>query len=82
MISITLDEIQRDLVSYFQRVRDGETFLVMEGDRPLAEIKPVSLSQQKKQPRPFGLCAGEFAVPDNFDEPLEFGNGELGMGNG
>ncbi|HEY53604.1 MAG TPA: type II toxin-antitoxin system Phd/YefM family antitoxin [Caldilineae bacterium] len=20
--------------------------------------------------RPFGLCAGEFAVPDDFDEPL------------
>jgi antitoxin (DNA-binding transcriptional repressor) of toxin-antitoxin stability system len=48
MISITLDEIQRDLVSYFQRVREGETLLIMEGDRPLAEIKPVSLSQQKK----------------------------------
>jgi hypothetical protein len=23
-----------------------------------------------KQLRPFGLCAGEFIVPDNFDEPL------------
>ena len=27
MISITIEEIQRDLVSYFQRVRDGETLL-------------------------------------------------------
>ena len=23
-----------------------------------------------RQPRPFGLCAGEFAVPDDFDDPL------------
>lgn len=43
MISITIEEIQRDLVSYFQGVREGETLLVMEGDRPLAEIKPVGL---------------------------------------
>ena len=23
-----------------------------------------------KQPRPIRLCAGEFTVPDNFDDPL------------
>ena len=22
------------------------------------------------EPRPFGLCAGEFAVPEDFDAPL------------
>ena len=22
------------------------------------------------EPRPFGLCAGEFVVPDDFDAPL------------
>ncbi len=32
------------------------------------ETKPA-VSEQKKL-RPFGLCAGEFTVPDNFDEPL------------
>ena len=26
--------------------------------------------QQEKEPRPFGLCAGEFEVPDDFDAPL------------
>jgi len=29
----------------------------------------LAVSEQKKL-RPFGLCAGEFTVPDNFDEPL------------
>jgi hypothetical protein len=25
---------------------------------------------QSDQPRPFGLCAGELIVPEDFDEPL------------
>ena len=31
-----------------------------------------SLDQQKLEikQRPFGLCKGEFVVPDNFNEPL------------
>lgn len=27
-------------------------------------------SPQQAQRRPFGLCAGEFSVPDDFDAPL------------
>jgi hypothetical protein len=30
----------------------------------------VKITIETKQPRPFGLCAGEFTVPDDFDEPL------------
>lgn len=32
-----------------------------------AQLRPISSS---KQLRPFGLCAGEFTVPDDFDAPL------------
>jgi len=31
---------------------------------------PNSTTYIQKQLRPFGLCAGEFVVPENFDEPL------------
>ncbi|GBO52896.1 hypothetical protein APA_697 [Pseudanabaena sp. lw0831] len=27
-------------------------------------------SEQQKAPRPYALCAGEFVVPKNFNEPL------------
>jgi len=49
---------------------------------PLAEQFLRFLSAQAKQgkavqgtravngPRPFGLCAGEFVLPDDFDNPL------------
>jgi hypothetical protein len=30
----------------------------------------VKITIESKQPRPFGLCTGEFTVPDGFDEPL------------
>jgi hypothetical protein len=34
----------------------------------MAEIKPITSTT--KLLRPFGLCAGEFTVPKDFDAPL------------
>ena len=68
MTTVTVQEIQRDPLAYLNRVEAGETLLVMREDHPVAEIKPISA--RADAPRPFGLCAGEFTVPDDFDEPL------------
>jgi antitoxin (DNA-binding transcriptional repressor) of toxin-antitoxin stability system len=71
MVTISIDDIQRDLVGYLHRVRAGETLLVLEADQPLAEIKPFrEFVVGVGEPRPFGLCAGDFVVPDDFDTPL------------
>lgn len=53
---------------YLQRVKQGETLLVVEDGRPVAEMRPVV--EDEARLRPFGLCAGEFHVPDDFDKPL------------
>jgi antitoxin (DNA-binding transcriptional repressor) of toxin-antitoxin stability system len=68
MITISLDEIGRDLLGYLQRVQAGETFVILQADKPVAEIKQVRLSA--KQFRPFGLCGGEFRTAEDFDAPL------------
>lgn len=68
MTPISIEEIQRDLRGYLRRVAAGETLVVIESDKPLAEIKPIAPSAH--EPRPFGLCAGDFVVPDDFDAPL------------
>ncbi len=68
MTTITVDEIQQDPAAYLQRVKAGETLLVVEADLPIAEIKPVLSGGG--EPRPYGLAAGEFSVPDDFDAPL------------
>ncbi|MBD2184209.1 type II toxin-antitoxin system Phd/YefM family antitoxin [Aerosakkonema funiforme] len=70
MIQINLDEIQRDTSSFLKLIQEGNILVIVEGDRPIAEIKPIQSSTSSKQLRPFGLCAGEFVVPDDFNEPL------------
>lgn len=67
-VRVSLDEITRDLLAYLRRVEAGEVLVVVEAGRPVAEIKPVASTPVTS--RPFGLCAGEFIVPDDFDDPL------------
>jgi antitoxin (DNA-binding transcriptional repressor) of toxin-antitoxin stability system len=68
MLSVTVDEIQRDPAKYLRQVEAGETFMIVQADKAIAELRPISSSG--KQLRPFGLCSGEFTVPDDFDAPL------------
>lgn len=67
MLSVTVDEIQRDPLRYLQQVEAGETFIILQSDRVIAELRPAD---SYKQLRPAGLCAGDFVVPDDFDSPL------------
>lgn len=67
MLNITVDEIQRDPLKYLRQVETGEALVIVRSDKPIAELRPITNS---KQLRPFGLCAGEFTVPDDFDAPL------------
>lgn len=68
MVNVTIDEIQRDPLKYLRQVESGITFIIIQADKPIAELRPIRSSG--KQLRPFGLCAGEFTVPDDFDAPL------------
>jgi antitoxin (DNA-binding transcriptional repressor) of toxin-antitoxin stability system len=68
MSTISVQDIQRDPVGFVRRIEAGEAFVVVRGERPLAEVRP--LATVATQPRPFGLCAGRFTVPPDFDRPL------------
>jgi antitoxin (DNA-binding transcriptional repressor) of toxin-antitoxin stability system len=68
MSTISVQDIQRDLLAFLRRVEAGESFVVINEDRPLAEVRPVSTAL--RQPRPYGLCAGQVTVPAEFDRPL------------
>ena len=71
MTTVNIGDMERDLAGYLRRVQAGETLLVLEANQPLAEIKPVpNHPLPKRKPRPFGARAGDFIVPDNFDDPL------------
>ena len=66
-MNVSIEEMKRDPQGVIDRVREGETLVVVEQDRPVAEIRPV---ERVQRPRPFGLAAGTFVVPDDFDDPL------------
>ena len=67
-LQVSVDDIKRDLPAYLQRVEAGETLVILKAGKPIAEIKPIAAGTESL--RPFGLCAGEFTVPDDFDAPL------------
>jgi antitoxin (DNA-binding transcriptional repressor) of toxin-antitoxin stability system len=68
MTTISFDELQRDPSVWLRRVQAGESFVIVQANRPVAEIRPVALGSPL--PRPSGLCQGEFVVPDDFNAPL------------
>lgn len=76
MLNVTIEEIQRDPLKYLHQVEAGETLVILRSDKPIALLSPLVANAElrpiasDKQLRPFGLCAGEFTVPDDFDDPL------------
>ncbi|NEO29063.1 MAG: type II toxin-antitoxin system Phd/YefM family antitoxin [Symploca sp. SIO3C6] len=67
MLNVTVDEILSDPLKYLRQVEAGETLVIVCFNQPIAELRPIASS---KKLRPFGLCAGEFRTPDDFDAPL------------
>jgi len=67
VMKATLEEVESGAAEYFNRVIEGETIVVYHQDRPVAEIRPMT---ETAALRPVGLAAGEFEVPDDFDDPL------------
>lgn len=66
-MNVTVEDMKRDPEGVLERVRDGETLVLVEHERAIAEIRPI---EGIRCPRPFGLAAGTFVVPDDFDDPL------------
>ena len=68
MNTVNLTEFQRDPLALLNRVEAGEQLLVVRDGRAVAELRSVPAA--RCNPRPFGLAAGAFSVPTDFDAPL------------
>jgi len=68
MKMVNIADAKARLSEYLKLVERGETVVLARRNEPIAEIKPVR--RRMGRPRPSGLCAGEFEVPDSFDESL------------
>jgi prevent-host-death family protein len=69
MSTVSLQDLAHDPAALLDRVEGGEHLLVTRDGRPVAELRPVAPARTTA-PRPFGLAAGAFTVPDDFDAPL------------
>ena len=58
-----IEELE-DMEAIDEARESGEEYIPLE-----RAMKELGLSQDGPT-RPFGLCAGEFVVPDDFDDPL------------
>jgi len=54
MTQVNIEDVQRDLPSYLQRVEAGETLVIVREGKPVAEVKPIAARVEAL--RPFGLC--------------------------
>lgn len=68
MSTVTFTELQENTAGLLARVEAGEHLVIVRGGRPVAEFRPITGALPSH--RPFGLAAGEFVVPDDFDAPL------------
>ena len=60
MLTISADEMQRDLPAYLKLVQGGETLLITQANEPVAE---VVMATTNKQPRPFDLAQAISSCP-------------------
>jgi antitoxin (DNA-binding transcriptional repressor) of toxin-antitoxin stability system len=60
MLIVTVDEIQRDPSKYLRQVEAGETFVILQADKAIAELRPIS------------LCTTDWLVYWRFHRPRQF----------
>lgn len=68
MQTVSVQDLQKDPGAVLDRVEAGERIAVFRDGRSIAELHPVMAPPVAL--RPYGLGAGEFTVPDDFDAPL------------
>ncbi len=68
MMNVTVDEFQRDPAKYLRQVEAGKTFVILQADNPIAELRPIASSRQSQL---FGLSVDDFTVlPIDFNAVL------------
>ena len=68
MKKVNIAVAKAGLSALLDHVERGETVTIMRRNEPIAELRPVR--RQPKGLRPWGLAAGEFVVPEDFNDPL------------
>ena len=69
MTELKLSEAKAHLGRYLERAARGESFIIMDRNRPKAQLVPIDEKQKGVLPK-IGLFEGMGNVPDDFNDPL------------
>ncbi len=67
MMEVNVHEAKTHLSRLLERVLLGEEVIIMKAGTPIARLVPAEPAARHRE---LGWAAGEFVVPDDFDNPL------------
>lgn len=67
MQTINIHEAKTHLSRLVEQAANGEPFVIAKAGKPLVKVVPLSAPTGSKVKR-LGFLAGQFSVPDDFDE--------------
>lgn len=62
--TVNVRALRDHLSDYLHRAEQGESFVVVSRDRPVAQLGPAPVSNRRK----LGLLKGQIWIADDFDE--------------
>ena len=67
LMEVNVHEAKTHLSRLLERVAMGEEVIIAKAGKPVAKLVSVDASKRR---RVLGSAAGEFTVPDDFNDPL------------
>lgn len=70
MAAVAVAEAKAKFSKYLEMAAAGQTVVIYKHHRPVAELRGLSVSRRRTEPRPIGRAKGRLTVPPVFFEPL------------
>ena len=73
MLTVNIHDAKTQLSKLVEQAAQGEAFIIAKAGKPMVKVIPLSQAEAGTASR-LGFMAGEFSVPDDFDQ---MGCGEI-----
>ena len=73
MLTVNIHDAKTRLSKLVERAAQGEAFIIAKAGKPMVKVIPLGHAEAGTASR-LGFMAGEFSVPDDFDQ---MGGGEI-----
>ena len=67
MITVNIHEAKTQLSRLVEQAAQGEAFIIAKAGKPMVKVVPLGKAETGTATR-LGFMAGEFSVPDDFDQ--------------